>query len=88
MLWDMDSGLTYRSFHSDQFAKTHAFDLLEFALSLKHAACQESALHGLGHRVDSESALAKPLIRAFLRRRDISPAIRKYAKECLTGNIL
>lgn len=88
MLWDMDSGLEYLSFHgsSQRFALVEK--LIEFGLGHQHAAVQESFLHCLGHRQHELPNFVDSKLAAFLHRKDLTPEIRTYAIQCQSGNIL
>src|SRR5262249_123982 len=63
----------------------HPFDSAFLAsmrsiLAIDHLACQESALHGLGHWHHAHPAEVESIIDEFLRReRAIPEALRKYA---------
>jgi hypothetical protein len=88
MLWDMDSGLSYRTFNPEFVPPQLAERLLDFGLSHPHAAVQESFLHGLGHLHYRRPDYAVAKISGFLLRTDIQPGIRAYAERCLTGSIM
>jgi len=58
-------------------------------LALPHAACQESALHGLGHWRDRAPDRAGALIDAYLaHRRAARPELVAYARAARTGCVL
>jgi hypothetical protein len=89
MLWDMD-GLQYVPTWGGKRLAAPCFDVLEAALALDNLACQESALHGLGHMVfhapTKQRAVA--LIDAFLERSErADPGILDYARAARTGGI-
>ena len=88
MLWDMDSGLEYHSFHGHPLALSAMDELLDFGLAHRHAAVQESFLHCLGHRATSFPDRVAARIDRFLKRNDISSEIRNYALACRGGCIL
>jgi hypothetical protein len=88
MIWDMDSGLEYHSFKGPPVPFDYVSNLIDFGLQHYHAAVQESFLHCLGHRRDAMPDFVDPMLAKFLRRHDISPEIREYAKQCKTGMIL
>lgn len=63
-------------------------DVLEDTLGLAHAACQESAIHGLGHRLGRHPERAPAILERWLRTgtpRD--PRLRSYAEWATTGCI-
>jgi hypothetical protein len=63
-------------------------DVLEDTLHLDHAACQESAIHGLGHRVTRHPDRAPAVLDRWLRTghaRD--PRLRPYAESARSGCI-
>lgn len=63
------------------------YEVFEALLSLPSEACQESALHGLGHAHDDKRGRSLSLIRIFLEREGMSPELRQYAENALTGGI-
>ena len=63
-------------------------DVLEDTLYLEHAACQESAIHGLGHRVSRHPERAPAILDRWLRTGPIRDArLRIYAQAARTGCI-
>lgn len=63
-------------------------DVLEDALYLEHAACQESAIHGLGHRVRRHPDRAPAVLNRWLRSGPLrDPRLRPYAEAARTGCI-
>lgn len=63
-------------------------DVLEDTLHLEHAACQESAIHGLGHRVGRHPERAPAILDRWLRTGPIRDArLRAYAEAARTGCI-
>ena len=87
MLWDMD-GLECPAINGDTDLLTLSIDVLSNALRLDSIACNESALHGLGHLADYHRALTSPPIDEFLRRKNLPPEIREYAKAARAGCVL
>jgi hypothetical protein len=58
-------------------------------LAIDHAACQESALHGLGHWHWRQSAAVESIIDEFLEREPhIGAQLREYAHRARTGCVL
>jgi hypothetical protein len=63
-------------------------DVLEDTLYIEHAACQESAVHGLGHRVSRHPERAPAVLDRWLRTGPIrDPRLRPYAEAARTGCI-
>ena len=63
-------------------------DVLEDTLYLEHAACQESAIHGLGHRVTRHPERAPAILDRWLRSGPLrDPRLRPYAEAARTGCI-
>ena len=86
MLWDLiliegpaingDADLLYAS-----------LDVLKYALNLSHTACQESALHGLGHLADSYRDKTTPIIRDYLRHGNSDAELRQHAENAIAGRV-
>jgi hypothetical protein len=90
MMWDV-SPLNYWKDDPDAaFYYDRVVDLLDQVLALENQACQESALHGLGHT----AAYARPgqvaaVIDRFLRlRKNLRPELAHYARCAVTGSVL
>lgn len=63
--------------------------VLESALSLDSVACQESALHGLGHWQIYYPQPVKEIIRNFLQRKNTAREdLRMYAMSASSGHVL
>ena len=63
-------------------------DVLEDLLRLDHAACQESAIHGLGHRVGRHPERAPAIVERWLRTGRVrDERLRAYAAAARTGCI-
>ena len=63
-------------------------DVLDDLLRLDHAACQESAIHGLGHRVHRHPERAPALLDKWLRTgRPRDERLCDYARAARTGCI-
>lgn len=61
---------------------------MERALSLRSIACQESALHGLGHWVSEYKERCEEIIGAFINsNQEHRPELRNYAMKAIEGNI-
>ena len=63
-------------------------EVMSAGLELGNPACQESALHGLGHSVRHGPPGIDAIITAYLERDDIRPEIAAYARAARTGCIL
>lgn len=57
-------------------------------LELRSIACQESALHGLGHWAGEYPEAVQPVIDRFLERSDVHPGLRQYAGAARVGDVL
>ena len=63
-------------------------DVLHDILAIEHAACQESAIHGLGHRVSRHPERAPRMLDDWLRRGPVrDDRLRPYARAAMTGCI-
>ncbi len=63
------------------------FQVLESALALPHPACQESALHGLGHLRDDYKERVEAILERYLSQPGLSDEIRTYALFAMKGVI-
>jgi hypothetical protein len=58
-------------------------------LAISHLACQESALHGLGHWKRAHPERVQAIIDAFLaKERGLPDVLRHYAKQARAGHVL
>lgn len=87
MLWDMD-GIECWAFRGDRDMLEASLDVLQFALNLNSPACQESALHGLGHLAFEYKADVVPIIDRYLRDQKPVDALREYALLARTGRVM
>src|SRR5688572_14808109 len=63
-------------------------DVLEDVLAIEHAACQESAIHGLGHRIGRHPERAPAILDRWLTAgRERDPRLWGYASAARTGCI-
>lgn len=62
-------------------------DVLERTLALRSLACQEAALHGLGHWRDEARERVEEVIDAYLARRGVPGALAEYARQARTGYV-
>jgi hypothetical protein len=86
MLWDLDSEC--HALNGDLEMIAECLDVLEFALSLPSVACQESALHGLGHLAFKHRARTAPIVEQYLKREDLPIELRHYAQAARVGYVL
>src|SRR5581483_5813383 len=64
-------------------------EVLEDVLELPHAACQESAVHGLGHRIARHPERAPAVLTRWLEAGPVrDPRLRPYADAARAGCIL
>lgn len=61
--------------------------VLEDTLSISSQACQESALHGLGHWALYYPTRVQAVIRKYLATSYVSPLLRNYAIAAEAGNV-
>jgi hypothetical protein len=66
---------------------SYCLDVMERILQLNSIACQESALHGLGHWQNAYPKRVKRIIDEYLKR-EIDNELREYARQACTGMIL
>ena len=62
-------------------------NIFEQVILMDSEACQESAIHGLGHWHFGVPDRTEPIVKRYLARNDISPGMREYAQQALYGNI-
>lgn len=65
--------------------------VLEALLAIDHVACQESAIHGLGHWAFYQREPAVSVLGRYLERADsqgLRPELVEYAEHAMTGMIL
>ena len=79
MWWDFDCWYSIPG--------TELVEAMRSILAINHAACQESALHGLGHWLHRQQAAAvERIVDEFLKREaDLRPELRKYAQAVRIG---
>lgn len=62
--------------------------VMELTLELPSIACQESALHGLGHWGESRQERCHGVIASFLQRhQDVRPELREYALQAQEAKV-
>jgi hypothetical protein len=63
-------------------------EALRTILAIDHTACQESALHGLGHWHEAHGAAVENIINEFLQRHpNLVEPLRKYAEQARHGAV-
>ena len=63
--------------------------VLEETLEIAHVACQEAALHGLGHWASKYPERVSSVVGSFLeRRKDARPELLEYARKAREGLVL
>lgn len=92
MWWDClaydfyDTELRNRHNEETRIIQDAMFCTLKKILELESEYCQEAALHGLGHLRHPETKIA---IEAYLMKNSrLSKEQKKYAKACITGDIM
>ncbi len=89
MWWDIIPGITTPDDPHRHAMNDATFGVLQHALALESIACQESALHGLGHWTLHDTVSVSAIIDAYLRaRRDIPAELGRYARAARNGCIL
>lgn len=79
MFWDLNS-LSYITNVPDQGAVGGAIlGVLDSILTLDHLACQEAALHGLGHLFNDEPERVMSIVDGFLQTEILNDRLRDYA---------
>jgi hypothetical protein len=86
MLWDLS--VEGPALNGDMEMLDASLDMLKFALALPSTACQESALHGLGHLAYRHKDHTVPIVEEYLKRDDLSTELRDYAQAARVGYVL
>ena len=88
MFWDVASFGGPPGTREGNLLEDAVLDVLEDLLCMEHAACQESAVHGLGHRVGRHPERAPAILRKWLRGGALrDERLRVYAEAAATGCI-
>lgn len=88
MFWDVASFGGAAGEREGNLLEDAVLDVLEDTLFLEHAACQEGAIHGLGHRMRRHPERAPAILDKWLRTGPIrDPRLRTYAEAARTGCI-
>ncbi|MBM3482726.1 MAG: hypothetical protein FJX66_05450 [Alphaproteobacteria bacterium] len=89
MWWDTVPGLATPDDPNHKAMDDAMLDVMRHALTLDSIACQESALHGLGHWAFHHKAAVAPIVDAYLKARPgLSPELIAYAKAAKSGCVL
>ncbi|APR85479.1 Hypothetical protein A7982_10828 [Minicystis rosea] len=89
MLWDLGQLEGAAMFPGSEHLVDPIFDVLTYALSLDSPACQESALHGLGHLKQYHRARVEGIIDAFIDQRpNLDVDLLAYARRARSGRVL
>ena len=89
MWWDTVPALAAPDDPNHKPMNAAMLDLWRHALSLDSIACQESALHGLGHWSFHDKAAVASIVDAYLKaHHNLSPELVAYAKAAKSGCIL
>lgn len=87
MLWDV----TLFGYDEDSDGRAEqewAVAVMRAALGIDHDACQESALHGLGHLEHYRPDLVRPIIEDFLQcSENLRPELVAYACQAACGRV-
>ncbi len=85
MLWDLfflpDGNLGER-------CREICLEIMRNTLKINNIACQESALHGLGHWFISKPKEVEKIIQDFLKNKSLEPKIINYALSAKSGCVL
>lgn len=88
MFWDVASFGGPPGEREGNLFEDAVLDVLEDTLYLEHAACQESAVHGLGHRIGRHPERAPAILDRWLKAGPVrDPRLRPYAEAARTGCI-
>ncbi|GAB4571566.1 MAG: hypothetical protein Kow0077_08570 [Anaerolineae bacterium] len=89
MWWDLISLLPAPADRVREPLDRAVLDVLAAILQIDHVACQESALHGLGHWHFGYPAAVQTIIEDFLRDAPhLTPGLRAYAEQAACGCVL
>jgi hypothetical protein len=89
MFWDNDCWRPEQWREANDRCDLALLESMRSILAIDHIACQESALHGLGHWHSARPQEVEAIIDEFLRRSStISPELRSYAEQARQGRVL
>ena len=88
MFWDLAAFGGPPGQREGNLLEDAVLEVLEDLLAIGHAACQESAIHGLGHRVGRHPERAPAILQRWLRAGSVrDERLRGYAAAARTGCI-
>ena len=88
MFWDLDNFYEIANSTWHKHLVGPVFNTLQEILKLDSLACQESALHGLGHLQESHPERVAQAIRRFLKNSGkLHPHVRAYAEYAMKGYV-
>jgi hypothetical protein len=88
MFWDIAAFGGAPGEREGNLLEDAVLEVLEDILRLPHAACQESAIHGLGHRIGRHPERAPAILRRWLKDGVVrDERLRDYARAAQTGCI-
>ncbi len=87
MWWESFPGLTGPDDPQRALVDDGELDCLERVLQIASLACQEAALHGLGHWAGRELRCAE-IIERYLKQNVVAPELRQYAQAARGGCVL
>jgi hypothetical protein len=89
MWWDLLPIAGSIDQHDGEAMNAAFLDVMARALALDSTACQEAALHGLGHWASTHPVRVRTIIEAFLaQNRSLRQELRQYAETALSGCVL
>lgn len=89
MWFDLNCWLFLRDAKTPYSCDAAILASIRSVLAIDHIACQEAALHGLGHRPSYQRAGAVEIIDRFLLGNPgLSESLRHYALACRSGRVL
>jgi hypothetical protein len=89
MWWDLFPTWGSPEDQSSRLRDTAALEVISGVLRLGSVACQESALHGLGHWFPQYPEYVKGVIRGFLQQKTLLRGeLREYARKACRGGVL
>ena len=89
MFWDIAAFGGVEGTRDGNLLEDAVLETLDDVLRIDHVACQESAIHGLGHRFPRHPERAPAILRMFLRRGPIADdRLVPYAESATSGCIL
>lgn len=88
MFWDICPISLLNDSQDKKALEDSLFRVFENTLTLKHRACVEAALHGLGHYAIYSPKRVEGLIDQFLARERPDPPLRRYAENARDGCVL